>query len=50
MTVVITDQGSATLKSADTARNDAQAELVQAMGSEATSTIDAWLGELTANG
>jgi DNA-binding MarR family transcriptional regulator len=50
MTVVITDQGLATLASADAAWHDAQTELVQAMGHEAASTIDAWLGELTVQG
>ena len=50
MTVVITEEGSTTLASADVAWSEAQEDLVEAMGSEAASTIDAWLGGLTAKG
>jgi DNA-binding MarR family transcriptional regulator len=50
MTVVITELGSAILGSSEDAWSDAQAELVEAMGSDSTGTIDAWLGELTTKG
>ena len=46
MTIVITEDGTAKLGSAESAWEAAQASLVAALGADASGTLDSWLQEL----